>query len=374
MRFITFLFVLTYTLFSCIEEKVNLHTPDFQTFQITDKYHNSEAKLVAVDNGLIMIYRKDTSYSHVSNAGELVLRRSFDNGNTWTSEESIYNSPYDDRNLIADKLPNGQIIIIFRRYDYNKDITIDSGYILGNNFGKNWSTYTPIKETRGLSNQPFGKIFLYKDKYPGFLVQFGHSETVLFYSKDNYANRPLSTLIMKNDSVKLHEPNLINLGQGNSVILYRNGDNRKGAPSYIQYVSIDWEKYSNMGGTNMFDDYAYPVSSPVSIRLSTNNDYIEVTGNSRRLFQSEENLTNEIRIYRINSTDILKNPKNYSLFQRIERPWPSKHWLYGYPDFVEIKSQSKFLYIFTEGKIHKQEQIPVSHLNNEEAQLFTYFL
>jgi hypothetical protein len=82
----------------------------------------------------------------------LVLRRSFDNGNTWTSEETICNNPFGDSNLIAGRiLPNGQIIVIFRRFDYNEDTTIDSGYILGNSLGKKWSTYTPIKETQSLS-------------------------------------------------------------------------------------------------------------------------------------------------------------------------------------------------------------------------------
>lgn len=320
-----------------------------------------------------MVYRKDTSFSHVSNAGELVIRRSFDSGKTWSEGESLYNSIYDDRNIVVGELPNGNIIVIFRRFDHDNSITIDSGYIIGDSFGGNWSKYTAIEQTRGILNQPFGKIFLYKDKFPGFLIQIGSSKTLLFYSENNFLTSPSSKLVMQDVSKKLFEPNLINLGNGKSLILYRNGDNTEGAASYIQYVSNDWENFNYMGGTNMFDDYCCSVSSPVSIRLSKDKKYIEVTGNSRRLFQSEENLKNEIRVYRTNTDEILLTAKAYSLFQIIERPWPSKHWLYGYPDFIEIDSKGRSIYIFTEGKIYDETKIPINHLNNEDAQLFMYY-
>jgi hypothetical protein len=369
-------FTLIFSFSSCREKGLELdeNQINFQPIQVTNESHNSEAKLVSLGNEIIMIFRSDTSYAHVSNQGKLVLRRSGDLGNSWGAEELVYDSEFDDRNHVVGLLPNGKIIVVFRRYDNTNDRTIDSGFIIGDSNEKNWSTFTPIPEMEGISNQPFGKIFLYEDRYPGFLIQVGSSKTILFYSNDNFSNSVKSKVIWEDSTLKLYEPNLINLGNGKSMILYRNGDNRKGAPSYIQFVSADWENYRNVGGTNMFEDYSYSVSCPVSIRLSDDSGFLEVTGNSRRLFQSDENLTNEIRIYRISISDALYNPKLYSLIQRIERPWPSKHWMYGYPDFVEIESQKRILYIFTESKLYDIEKIALSHLNNEEAQLFTFFV
>lgn len=76
-----------------------------------------------------MFYRTDSTFAYVENAETIVGRMLDGNGNSWGDEFEVYNSSYDDRNLIVGTLTSGGIIIVFRKYDDTNLITVDTGFI-----------------------------------------------------------------------------------------------------------------------------------------------------------------------------------------------------------------------------------------------------
>jgi hypothetical protein len=229
---IYFFFILCFINCKCRE-----YTNDsiFSSYKdLTLGVHASEGGFARIDkNKIIVIYRKDPSFSHISNNSQIVSKISIDNGETWGGEKDVYNSPYDDRNLIIGNLYNGNIIIVFRRYDATSLTSVDSGYIISSDKGVTWGNYIKIKNTDGINNQPFGNLVVNK-KECVFLICFDKGITKKYSSTDNFLSTPKETIII-NDSTKiLQEPFLVKLNNNREIILFRNGDGRHGQCSFYR--------------------------------------------------------------------------------------------------------------------------------------------
>ncbi|MDY8138684.1 sialidase family protein [Aquimarina sp. 2201CG5-10] len=333
--------------------------------------HASEGGLARINKKAIaVVYRRDNSLSHVSNNSDIVLKISNNNGKTWGNEQKIYDSPYDDRNLIVGNLANGSIIIVFRRYDVENKQTIDSGYIISSDEGKTWSDYIKIGGTENVSNQPFGSIMI-DGEISSFLINYDKGVTKRYSTFDNFSGSPNETIIVNDDSKILQEPFLVNISDGKSILIFRNGNGKYGQSSYFQYNSDDGINFYFKGETNLFDDFKQPVRNPVSLRYDKKSNQLEVCAVSRVLANTEENLKNELRIYRQDADAVFDNPQKYVLKHNVLRPFPSKHWFYGYPKFLNI-SKNDVLYIITDSRINDLSISPLTHLNNEQANLYTF--
>lgn len=362
------------TFFSC-------HTVDDKALQNTEKYKISDLKILASEghvaegglarlpNGnILVLYRKDPSFSHVSNSGEIMGKLSEDNGNSWGDEFAVYNSKYDDRNLVVGQLASGEVIVVFRRYDDQRQKTIDAGYIKSKN-GLDWGNYKPIRNTEGVFNQPFGTIGQ-SGKTNSFLIAFENGVIKKYHSNDNFVVNLSEKTIIHAPDKNLQEPFEVLLDNNQSIILCRNGKGDLGEPSFFQFSSKNGVDYKYDGPTNIFDDFEYSVRSPISLTYSESDKILEVMGNSRYLYQTSKNEKNSIRIYTQPAKAVLKDSKAYDLSTSIARPIPSDHWFYGYPKSIDL-TRDKRLYIISDAKIHDPEK-QGSHIKNEDADLF-YF-
>lgn len=338
---------------------------------LTVNSHTSEGGLAVIDKNTIMVvYRKDISLSHISNTSQIVAKISSDNGGFWGNEFEVYNSPYDDRNLIVGNLPNGNIIVVFRRYNADTKQTIDSGYIISDDKGRTWGEYIKILNTEGTSNQPFGNIII-NGNGVAFLINYDNGIAKKYSSLNNFSTAPKETIIVNDPSKILQEPFLVNLSNGRSIVLFRNGDGNSGQSSYYQYNSTDGIAYTYKGETNIFDDFDQPVRSPVSLRYDADTNELEVCTNSRFLTYSDKNIGNELRIYRQDADVIFNDQKKYELKHTVSRPFPSNHWFYGYPKHLNV-SKNEVIYIITDSKINNLDISPLSHITNEQANLYTF--
>jgi hypothetical protein len=124
-------------------------------------------------------------------------------------------------------------------------------------------------------------------------------------------------------------------------------------------------------GNAPFIDYNFSVRSPVSLRFDPNTNLLEVCTNSRILSFTNKNNENEMRIYSQNANSVFDNPKSYQLKLSVSRPMPNKHWFYGYPKFLTI-SKNEVLYLITDSKINNPDLSPLTHIDNEQANLYTF--
>lgn len=339
---------------------------------LTVNSHASEGGLAFAGKKKIMVvYRKDPSLSHISNSSRIVAKTSLNNGKTWGNEVTVYDSRFDDRNLVVGNLPNGNIIIVFRRYNFDSQETVDSGFIISKDDGNSWSDYEKIVGSEKLLNQPFGRIVT-TDNETSFLINYGDTGIVKkYFTNDNFSSSPKERTIIKYSSKILQEPFLVNLSGTKSIILFRNGNGGVGQSSYFQYNSINGNNYYYKGETNIFNDFDRSVRSPVSLRYDFKTNLLEVCTNSRILAHSSRNPDNELRIYRQDADIIFENQKKYELKHVIKRPLPSNHWFYGYPKHINI-SKKEVLYIITDSKINDLTISPLRHISNEQANLYSF--
>lgn len=97
------------------------------------------------DGNLLMIFRRGGD--HASNDGRLFSCISTDHGQTWGSENLIYDSPtgYDTRNQAGGVDPvTGRVICFIRVYDVNGPTTVDIGYCYSDDHGVTWSSFISL--------------------------------------------------------------------------------------------------------------------------------------------------------------------------------------------------------------------------------------
>jgi hypothetical protein len=108
--------------------------------------YSMEPMLEELKNGNILSVVR-TGSTHANNDGRLLGRISTDQGDTWGTVFTIYDSPtgFDTRNQAGGVDPaTGRVVIFTRIYDADTVTTVDIGYLTSDDHGVTWSDFTSI--------------------------------------------------------------------------------------------------------------------------------------------------------------------------------------------------------------------------------------
>lgn len=123
--------------------------------------HTSESRTINLSGVLYQVCRVDPNGSHVGLDGNPALRKSTDQGITWTPFINVFEDPlFDCRNIVFDEI-NGKLFVFFRKSDPNTNATDSVGYVTSDDLGDTWSSYTTISLniSTEVSYVFYGKIF-----------------------------------------------------------------------------------------------------------------------------------------------------------------------------------------------------------------------
>jgi len=327
--------------------------------QLTDELsHNSEGRLVTMNNGhLLMVYQKNTQFHHTSATCHLVSRTSTDEGNTWSSESVVFSDNYDDRNHLVGVLPNGNVIVVFRRKGK------DTGYVISQDNAGSWGSYT-VFLNESTPNQPFGK-FLTRGADVYFVVQYYTEsvyETRLYKSLDNFATLPTFTVIVSDTTKDYDEPFLEDIDNGRSILIFRN-------QVHTQYNSTDGLNFTLKGTMNNIwsDMYKNSPGVPVWLEYIPESGRLLVLATYRFSAITDANNDAEFRVYSASAQEAFDN--SYTLLDSAVRPMPNEVSFYGYPSITRI-SQFNYAGVITDRRA-ADETIPFSG-SNEFAALYIF--
>ena len=336
-----------------------------------ENYWLGEPNLVTMSNGnILMVYRKSIYYVHVGNTGELAGRISTDSGETFGDEFSIFSDQYDDRNQITGVLPNGDVIVVFRRYDDISSTSIDTGFVRSTDNGITWSTFTSIVTGEQLTAS--GE-FMIRGANVYFITNDSSSprQISLWESTDNFATTPTSSVIVADATKSYAEPIMMDIGEGKSILLLRNQSTSSGQLSYYQYNSIDGVNFTYKGTTNIFDDIPYSVRVICSLKYyAPNNELLVITNSRTPSYVSQDNLENELRIYIQDADLVFNNSNSYELKHSIPRPVRNDYWFYGYSGVVE----TNYGFFIAISDIKAYDRLDTLNSKNELSSIHTFKL
>ena len=329
--------------FTCEDVETEFEGYTFEGYSSYDKEDSgaTATKLIKMSDGNILaVYRSNTANRHVGNDGYLAGRISADNGETFGNEFEIFSDQYDDRNVIGGSMPNGDVVLVFRRYDAEGGVNIDTGYIISSDYGQTWGDYNLI-ESGAVATQPFGE-FINRNGTVNFLMDYYESDgsiTVRLYSNsDNFETVPTFTPIILDSPYVEHI--LIDIGQGKSIILGRNDSGEAGAKSFGQYNSTDGFNFIFKGETNIYGDVNRSIRCPLAAHFdSERNEIVIAVGDRGRGDYVEidpEDL--ELRFYIQDADAVFNDQTAYELKHRLPRPTPNSRGFYGYPSLLPIST------------------------------------
>ncbi|MCX7862653.1 MAG: T9SS type A sorting domain-containing protein [Bacteroidales bacterium] len=311
--------------------------------------HNSEGFLVTWDTVIYHFFRQDPGYTgnHTGNSGRIMMRKSFDNGDTWTTPEVIFDGPYDDRNVHGGITENGRIIVNFRQYNASTQQHIEYDLIYSDDFGQTWNgpiTIPTIAVASG-THQIFGNNLMgyYNIIYTHKYCELRHSWDGIQWDSIVYVWD-----YRLNNQYKISEASFVYLGNGVMVGLFRNDSGVLGE-SYLQVESYDYGKnWTEPKLTNIADGFFCP-SPWIFYDYAYNHVWI-IAIDRRGIFPPTYiHNWSSIWLYKAYPDEILGNPHEYSPFLVFLRPKPSFFRIYGYP--VTTKTPNgNYLVIFTESE------------------------
>ncbi|MCX7954238.1 MAG: T9SS type A sorting domain-containing protein [Bacteroidales bacterium] len=308
--------------------------------------HASEGILITIDTTIFHFFRLDPGImgNHTGNGGRLVMRYSYDKGDTWSELKTIFNSPYDDRNVNGGLVQNNTILLNFRIYDAPPQIHKGYYYIYSTNKGETWSDTIKVN-TLGRSSDTHkiignDEIGYYNAIYAYDYCEIWHSwngvdwDSIVYIF--DYRNDPL---------INFSEICFEYLGNGVFLGLFRNESNIPGQRGYYQVESYDFGKsWTHPEITNICDGF-YCVS-PCLFYDKIHND-LWIIACDRRGLNTFGHYDDAIWLYKMSPDEVLQNPKGYYPFLVFQRPKPSFLRFYGYPSYTKLDN-GDYLVIFTE--------------------------
>ncbi|MEJ6749648.1 MAG: hypothetical protein QNK60_06950, partial [Flavobacteriales bacterium] len=305
---------------------------------LVSKNHTSEGLLVNSDGILYHFFRADTTEfsNHVSQAGKIVFRKSFNDGESWTAMKTIYDSEFDDRNIHGG-IANGNIVIFFRRIDVSVNqssySTVDHNYLIfDTDFDQvisveNLITPTLVDDERGTTGT--NKFFYVPDR--GYFASFFNptlNKIDYQFSSDgnNWNNGWMNAYNYSQEEYYLTENSFTYIGNNTIVGLARDGVSSSNGTytNYYQLVSFDngdsWEEPLK---TNI--DSGYYTPAPL-IFLEENTQNVLCISTTRQTNQ----LNDHISVYMNKIDSVCFSPKGYKLVTQMNRPDPTEKRLYGY--------------------------------------------
>lgn len=310
--------------------------------------HNGEGFVVTLSNGtLLNIFRLDPGFSgnHIGNNAKIVQRYSYDNGDSWTVPQGIYNSPVDDRNIHGGITEDNRIICTFRRYNATAYAHIDYNLIYSDDNGSTWSAPVTIP-TSGVASgthQIFGNNTLgyYNAIVNNNYIELRHSyDGILWDSLVNVFDFRFTYNFFTSEACFQY------LGNGTMLGLIRNESGIIGE-NFLQVESYDYGRtWTDPRLTNIANGFFCP--SPWLFYDNTYNDIWVVACDRRGTLDLPLGHENEyVWVYKSSPDEVLGDPAGYKLFEMFLRPSPSFYRFYGYPSSTR-KQNGDYLVLFTE--------------------------
>ena len=201
-------------------------------------------RVVVADNGTwLMVYRaKANGSAPTGHEGQVWIRNSTDNGETWSAGTKLSSDAYDAINAEVVKYPNGDIEIFYTRYD-DSTSTHHTPNMVSRSIdnGSSWSAFvtapTPLDAEYQVMWQ---EIIIGSDVY---LATYKKNISTSHYSNPFYKTEDNGTTWTKISDITTYaaegdysEPGLVYLGDGDFVSVLRDGGNA----NTLQKRSTDW--------------------------------------------------------------------------------------------------------------------------------------
>lgn len=305
--------------------------------------HVSEGILVTVPGGCVQHYfRLDPGVNggHIGNTSRIALRSSCDNGDTWSQPETVFDSPWDDRNVRGGITSDKNIIMFFRRYDATKYSTVHLDYLQSNDKGKSWSIPQTLEGIGLCDLCTYSDYFIELKENYYMLSQtvVGYTELSFFrIVRDKIVWEKEKTVLDYKGKKNIDEPRFIYLGNGKILGLFRDDQ----GTNYYQVTSQDFGKtWTVPEKTNICDGLFSP--NP-EIFYDKAHDLVFTIGTDRGVPYEND----AVWVYANKPCDIFNNPLGYQLARKFTRPNPNSYQLYGYPACTRLKN-GNYLIVFTE--------------------------
>jgi len=203
-------------------------TPDVIVASRDDQwkpYFPSVAKLATGE--LIVVYY--ASPAHTDQSGKILLKRSADNGRTWSAAETAVDSPYDDRDASLTVTRAGRVILSYFSRDWRSTPPAVFGtfVVSSNDGGRTWSPPAPVRTKLGWSGTSAPVLELQNGDlllplYGGLPGETASRVTVA-RSRDGGRTWPASSEVevAADPKIDFEEPALLDLGGGHIRVLMR---------------------------------------------------------------------------------------------------------------------------------------------------------
>lgn len=342
------------------EEDWNLHVSSFRPVLFSDD-HVSEGFLAPLDDGRIMlIFRLDPGLegSHVGTGGYIAKIIYDPVVDKWGEVETVYNSNrYDDRNIHGGVTREGRIVLFFRRYIPDGQVTEGRYFIYSDDNGETWSDLQVSGVLGGIPGT--GQMFYNPDTDKYCIMEYLRGRNNILFSDDGSAWEE-SVLVAEDPDVALTEIAGAWCGDSRIITLIRDDERKQGFPLLQTESQDNGKTWSRPLSTNIPPDDHWGCA-PQLIYDNTRDLLIAIT--SDRYSRPDEE--NSLFIYTAKPDDVFGNPGNWTLQYELLRPWaredfqeerPVNQNFYGYPTIAPV-SDDEYLIVFTErNQMHGTEQ------------------
>ncbi len=282
--------------------------------------------------------------SHAGPKGAIVVRKSFDDGENWTSPELVYKDEYDDRISSGGVLDNGDIILFMGRYNVLVPIAsfVDFGYICSKDNGKTWSSYVCISCNKDNFSLPYN-IFKIPTKSGYFCASYFSYYADIRYSPDGYN---WDSVYYKWDyrvskEINISEPSISYVGNGKLIALFR-----VEAGAIHQSVSYDYGKtWSYPVPTNIANSYF--CSQPLNFYDEALQRVFTIACDRRGMVDNHLNLGSGVWVYCSEPKGISDSAETYKNSKFLLRGKPNIARLLGYPVYTKL-NDSTYLILYSE--------------------------
>lgn len=299
-------------------------------------YHASEGSIINLGGDtLLNIFRLDSAMQHAGGKGQLVKRLSYDGGVTWTGLTVIYDSAEDDRNVVAQKLDNGRIVAIFRRYTVGAPTNLVVGRIYSDDGGATWSAFSAITVTQVTNALPFGNIIKGSDGAWHMIIHEGGLVT-MHESTDNGLTWPFQANVYSGATL-FGETYVAHIGSGKMIALSR--DDSGTDSTYGQRVSSNnGDTWTYKGRVNMNSGVLWNNrTAPLLMWDSVRNVVIGMAYTRNQLSQSPFSPQQDSIFIYINHPDtVFASASKWTLTYRYRRPEAAGSFTYGYPTMTRL--------------------------------------
>lgn len=127
---------------------LNLQVSDLKVIQHDEFYHGSPCVVEAVNGDWLLSYHKGVSHTDLPS---VILRRSTDQGETWSPEVEIYNSNSFDPSMVV--TPSGAVVMTFPK-EFGDDPTLQPAFGRSEDNGLTWSAPQRLTPTATGSSIP----------------------------------------------------------------------------------------------------------------------------------------------------------------------------------------------------------------------------